>query len=517
MNADTPSRRSVFVSMRILLAGRRGLRVRLGAALSRAARRLGAQDGFMLFEVLVAAVILAVGLVGLLGLIDTTVKATANTRAREGATNLAREIVEDARTIPYAQLSPTAVEKELKAMNGLGDSSEAAGWQVQRRGTTYTVTVHECSIDDPKDGLGKHLNAFNENPFCADSTATGTNDAQPEDLKRVTVNVTWPAIGRTPSVQQVLTLTAAGEAPGLSATNLRLSSPTVPNPAEPVVSEEPVGNTLTFTVSAPSGTKAMRWSLEGTTQSPDPVVQSGTTWTFSWPIPQAAVSDGTYTVEAQAIDATGVSGPPVSIPVTLIRAVPDAPSAIRGGYDTVYVAGSSRQVAELQWKANTERNVIGYRVYAPGERLVCPESLTALSLSLSCTDFEPPAPSAKNRTYSVVAVYRNAGGALTQGPAGTFTLASGPPPAPNPPTNLTLTKNEDGSVTLKWVAPTEGPAVSFYRIYRGSMNYPSRYETTGSGTATSFTDTEAVEPHSYWITAVNSNLSESTFLGPVVG
>jgi Tfp pilus assembly protein PilV len=61
-------------------------------------------------EVLIAASILAVGLIGLLGLLDASVKASAATRGREGATNLAREILEDAHTIPYAQIVPTSIE-----------------------------------------------------------------------------------------------------------------------------------------------------------------------------------------------------------------------------------------------------------------------------------------------------------------------------------------------------------------------------------------------------------------------
>src|SRR5690349_16326661 len=79
----------------------------------------GGDAGFTLLEVLIAAVVLMIGLMGLFGLLDISVKAGASTRAREGATSPAREIVEDARTIPYAQLSPTSTEGQLQAMNGL--------------------------------------------------------------------------------------------------------------------------------------------------------------------------------------------------------------------------------------------------------------------------------------------------------------------------------------------------------------------------------------------------------------
>jgi hypothetical protein len=277
-------------------------------------------------------------------------------------------------------------------------------------------------------------------------------------------------------------------------------------------------------VSSPKGTTAMTWSLEGSRQTPAPTEteSGGTSWTFTWPI--TGVSDGTYKVTAQAVNATGVVGPPDTIAVTLIRGTPSAPTGVQGGFNTVNVGGKPQRVAELQWHANSERNVIGYRVYDPSHNLVCPSSLTELSLAVTCTDFSvkeaKPQPSA---TYTIVALYRPVAAngetlsseQISEGPATSFTVVGGePPPAgPSAPEKLNLAKNADGSVTLDWSAPKSGE-VSFYRIYRGSTNYPSRYDVTG---ATSYTDTDATEEHSYWVTAVNSKLTESAILGPVKG
>src|SRR5262245_13239435 len=80
--------------------------------------RVRSDAGFTLSEVLIGAVVLIVGIATLFGLLDASVKASYQTRAREGATNLARQIVEDARTIPYAQISPPSVSEQLQAMNG---------------------------------------------------------------------------------------------------------------------------------------------------------------------------------------------------------------------------------------------------------------------------------------------------------------------------------------------------------------------------------------------------------------
>jgi prepilin-type N-terminal cleavage/methylation domain-containing protein len=479
-------------------------------------------DGFTIIEVLIAAVVMVVGLAALFGLLDTSVKATASTRAREGATNLARQILEDARTIPYAQLSPSSITGQLQAMNGLASVSTSPGWQVVQRGVTYTVTVSECAIDDPKSGYGKH----EAGKFCADSATEGIEDPQPENLKRITVDVKWVVLGRAPDVHQVETLTAAGGAVGLGVSELQLTSPHVGPPTAPLVIAEPSSKELVFFVSTPSGTTAVVWSLEGSRQSPAPTLEKATTWTFSWPI--GGVSDGTYQVAAQAVNSTGVIGPPFSIPVTVIRGTPAAPKNIQGGFNTINVAGTPQKVAELKWQANTERNVIGYRVYNPSKELVCPASSATLSRTVTCIDFNPPKRTASNLTYEVVALYRKAEGEalskeVSEGPPGTLPLAGGepPPPGPNVPEGiggkLKLEHNANGSVTISWLAPKPGgAAVAFYRIYRESTNYTSRYDVTPAGTTT-YTDTSAATAHSYWVTAVSSGLIESPFLGPESG
>jgi hypothetical protein len=500
---------------------------------------LRSQEGLTLIEVLMASIILVVGLTALFGLVDNSVKASYSTRAREGATNLARQILEDAHTIPYSQIAPSSITEQLQAMQPAGAQVSSSPWKISQRGVTYTVKVSECPIDDPKNGLGKHLNSAGENVFCKDpgekeweasEAAEGkTEDPQPENLKRITVDVTWVAKGRSPDVRQVETLTAAGEAVGLSAYNLQLSAPIMSSPwtsTAPVITE-PALTQLVFTVSSPKGTTAMIWSLEGNRQSPAPTqTEKEGTWTFSWPL--TGVSDGTYKVTAQSVNATGVIGPPVTIAVTLVRGTPAAPKGVLAGFNTINVGGSPKQVIELQWQANAERNVIGYRVFRPPTReLACPESSATLSLSVKCIDFNPPKGNASNLTYEVVALYRKAGSkageplseTVSEGPATALTVTGGePPPAgPNAPETLKLDKNADGSVTLSWSLPKGGAEVAFYRIYRGSTNYTSRYDVTGSGTATSYNDTDATEEHSYWITAVGKNLTESPFLGPVKG
>lgn len=500
------------------------------AGLIEHARDRGSQSGFTLIEVLVAIVVLVVGLLALLTTLDTAVKASMITRAREGATNLARELVEDARTIPYAQIIPSSVEGQLQAMKGLATETPGSGWQIKRRGIVYTIEAKECAIDDPKDGLATAETHEKTGTFCPgqENWKEGlTLDTEPEDLKRMTAKVSWTIQKRTSNVEQEYTLTAAGQAVGLTATKLELTSPKMIEPftsTEPVITAEatPI---LEFSVAFEEGATAIIWSLEGAKQEERTVPSTKeTTATFDWTINDAAqkiyVPDGTYQVSAQTVNSTGVIGPPISISVRLIRGVPKAPSEVVGGFDIAYTPAP----VELQWKASSEKDVIGYRVYGPepSKELICPASKETLSTATSCTDFkEPP-----EGTYTVVALYRNAANELAESPPGEVPIKLSESIAPSPPTNLmTPTKNLNGSVTLKWTAPTGGTSPAFYRIYRGSKEYSGRYGTTFSSecetgptsTTCSFTDTEPGTGLEYWVTAVSHNLVESEFVGPVIG
>src|SRR3954465_6245487 len=131
-----------------------------------ALNRLGDDSGFTILEVMVAAVVLLVGLLGTFTVIDTAHSTITTTKAREQATSLQRELIEAVRTIPYDQLTPNGVGSRLRAPPGLSDGSRsAAGWTIRRRNQTYTISMGSCAVDDPRDGLGAH----DAGVFCANS------------------------------------------------------------------------------------------------------------------------------------------------------------------------------------------------------------------------------------------------------------------------------------------------------------------------------------------------------------
>jgi prepilin-type N-terminal cleavage/methylation domain-containing protein len=503
----------------------------------RAARppRLAAEDGFTLIEVLVATIVLSIGIVGTLGMINTTTKTSALTHDREGAVSLARQIVEDAHTIPFDQIAPgTAVEK-LQALPGLENATPGPTWTIVRgasntqQGATYTVTVHACYIDEPRDGLAKTSELTSEEAamFCEghkgnEEWKSGAVDPTPIDFKRVTVNVSWHETGRTPSVQQVSVFGAAGEPTSLSLSELQLVPPPQPYGitlvTQPTITEN--ASELTFSVCAPKSSTAVLWSLEGVLQSPSAKEQSttcksgeGLIWTFKWKI--EGLSDGTYQVSAQATTTKGVLGPPVTIPVTLIRKRPAPPKGVKGDFNEVYMVGGAHMRAiELEWAANSERDVIGYRVYSPSG-LVCPPSSSELSLSLSCIEVPAKFTPESGLTYKVVALYRNEKNEVAEGEQAAFLLTYPVPAAPNPPTELEA-KETEGTVRLTWKPPTEGEEVAFYRIYRDSKDYTSRYD-TASGNNPTYTDTETTGIRKYWVTAVSKTLTESEFSNEASG
>jgi Tfp pilus assembly protein PilV len=501
--------------------------------------RFGREDGLTIIEVLVATIVLTIGILGTFGLLNTATKTSALTHDREGAVSLARQIVEDAHTIPFDQLAPGTVVEKLQALPGLENATPGSTWTIVRgasntqQGATYTITVSECSVDEPRDGLAKTSELTSEEAatFCEEHKGneewkTGAVDTTPIDFKRVTVNVSWHATGRTPSVQQVTVFGAAGESTSLSASELQLVP--LPKPYEGTSVTQPTiienASELTFSVCAPKSATAVLWSLEGVLQSPSAEVQSttcksgeGLIWKFKWKI--EGLSDGTYQVSAQATTTKGVLGPPVTIPVTLIRKLPAAPKGVKGGFNEVYVGSVHTKAIELEWAANSERDVIGYRVYSPS-RLVCPPSLSELSLSLTCIEVPAKFKPESGLVYKVVALYRNAKGEVAEGEKAEFPLAYPVPAAPHPPTELEA-KETEGTVRLTWKPPMTGEEVAFYRIYRGSagetcpMPYTSRYDTASAVEKPSFTDTDTTSTHTYCVTAVGFKLAESSFAGPV--
>src|SRR3954471_5947809 len=168
--------------------------------------------GFTIIEVLVAMVVLLVGVLATTTLLNTANAETSRNQARNGATNLVRDIIEASRALPYDQANPTVdangnadnslvTALQTMAPNGasattssFSDQETTPGWQITRRNLTYTVTLKACVVDDAKDkAAGSHTpaNADGRGYYCPNPPATPTGDNNGDDYRRVEVSASW--------------------------------------------------------------------------------------------------------------------------------------------------------------------------------------------------------------------------------------------------------------------------------------------------------------------------------------
>jgi Tfp pilus assembly protein PilE len=479
---------------------------------NRASPRLLSEGGFTLVETMMASLVLVVGVLGTLALIDTANSKTVATRGREAATSLARQLIEDVNNIPFRELSQTGIAADLQSNQGLESAQGSPSYTINRRGFSYAITVTVCSLDDPRDGLGSTSGAT----FCTPSTfsltaAAGTpTDPDPEDYKRVVVQVRWN--GHT--AQQSALVANPGSAAGPAVTNL---VPTTTSGGSTTIDSSYTQTSVGFRATTSITPASVTWSRDGDTQGD--ASGSGTTWNFTWPIgpatdpaqalDPATVLDGTYNIGARAFDQFGVTGAARTVTMTLNRSIARKPTGV--------AAGRNSTVVEIDWQANPEHDIVGYQVYrrltsGGAATLVCP-----LTQQTSCQDQSPP--NQATLYYYVVALDRDtAGNRLgSLGNDVTVTQTDNPPYVP---TNL-LASTNNGTTILRWTAaspadPDAGDSIAFYRIYRDGSAYADRYDRTGTGADLTYTDTHPDGvPHIYYVTAVDTQLAESPLLGPV--
>lgn len=473
---------------------------------------LAARDGFTLVEVLVAMAVLLVGVLGTLALIDRANATTVTTRSREAAVNVARELVEAARNVPFAKLTPATVEGEIQTQPGLGDDGQPAGWTIRRRGFTYTVSATVCTYDDARDNGGSHT----AGGFCADSAApSATLDRNPEDYRRVRVEVRWTVRGRDRTVNQTVLINNPGSAGAPAVRTLAIDTGTgtaVAPVTNHVYDTDAAGDTIPFDLTTSSAPATLHWLLDGTSQAPI-TDGAGLAWTFGWPVGEAgaadSVVDGTYVISAEAFDTYGVSGPSRSLTVSLNRMPPSKPEGLAGGR-TGDPATPADQMVDLLWLPNPERDIIGYsvtRIDASGAAVeVCPREDRT-----TCRDADPP--EEDGLTYRVYAWDRNHVDGQPRSSVASDDLVvdmgNNPPAAPVAPV---AQLQPDGSVQLTWTRPSPedpdtGDSIAFFRIYRDGSGYDSRY---AEWTGTDFNDGNTGDTaHEYWITSVDTRYGES--------
>ena len=425
--------------------------------MSTPSRNLAGREGFTLIEVLVAMFVLLIGVLGALAIIDRANAATVTTRSREAAVNVARELVEAARSVPFANLTPASVEAQIQAQPGLADDGAPAGWTIRRRGFTFTATATVCTFDDARDQGGDH-SAGN---FCADSAPpSATPDRNPEDYRRVRVEVRWSVKG----VERVVHQTVLVNNPGSAGA-----------PAVRTLVIDPMSATIA----------------------------SGTNHVIS-----------TNVVSAEAFDSYGVAGPSRSLTVSLNRSEPDKVSGVAGGR-TGSSASPEDQVVDIEWLPSRERDIIGYSV----ERVDAANNVVEVCERqdrTTCMDADPPVEDGlKYYVYAWDADHVDAEPRKGPEPSDVLVVALSNT-QPFPPITPTAALQSDGSVSLAWFRPIPedpdlGDSIAFYRIYRDGTGYDARYAVwSDPGATVQFIDgNTGGTAHEYWVTAVDENFAES--------
>jgi type II secretory pathway pseudopilin PulG len=391
------------------------------------------ESGFTIVEVMVAIGVLLVGVLGTVTMLTTASATTERTQSRVAATNIAREVLETARTLKYDDVSPsktlggatdTSLIASLQAVRpttNLQDVTAGGTWDISRRGVIYTIDVSACVVDDPKDGL-----AATHTPvgFYCPNLGGGSGDDNPDDYRRVTATVSWTRNGRTRSITQT----------GLIANPSGVLGPsvdfqgTVPNPTNPCPGTLRYDNIVT-----PNNATSVQWSVNdpaashgtATDVTPSPNPNPGQkVWRVDWnmnPVYNSASNrtsaqdgDGPYTVTLIAFSPlpTGggnVGGQPTFITQFINCSPPNPPTNFAGGYNwrlcstaagvpRYPICNAGERIIDFQWSASPDADVMGYRVFRvngqpdysagsgdPQDTLVCPSVAGGTPLSNPAT------------------------------------------------------------------------------------------------------------------------------------
>lgn len=472
------------------------------------------EAGFTVVETLMAMVVLLVGVLGVAMMLFTALEVGRTTRTREAATNLGRELVESARSVRYDQLRTGGADAALQGLGGLGDVDDAPGWQIERRGVRFVVTVEACAYDDPKDGRAAVDPALGACSSPSATLATSTTDLNGDDYRKLTVRVRAGAVD-VPLTANVVNPTG-GFGPRITTVATRPSAD-----GERVVRVDASADEVEVDVTT-TAAASLNWDA-GDTRHGGQLgnTGAGTHWSIGWSLgsPPVAGADVcgspiTWTPDApaylatfQPFDRSGLPGDLRTTVVAVDRSLPYRVCDVAGGRNPRFGGA-----VDLQWRASFEGDVVSYRVsrVGPGgqESEVCGDVR-----GTECVDHAPP-DGADDVEYRVRARQQGFALGTALGPAATVGVA--PVPAdqgagPDAPAGVTVRSDPTAPrPTVAWTASAD-PDVVLYRVYRDGTAIDDRIGRVSAGaTQLSFVDRDpgGVE-RTYSVSAVHRSFAES--------
>jgi prepilin-type N-terminal cleavage/methylation domain-containing protein len=525
--------------------------------------RAKSEDGFTLPEVMVAAMILVISILGTATLADVGSQMTSRAEANSAATSIARGVSEAARSLSTTQLAPAAVLDSLKAAApNLPDSTPGdPAWTIAHRGATYTVSIATCTVDDVTDGYATA--ASRDSSYCSQPPASTVPDQQPDDYRRITI-VVEHARRPTTRVRTFTTISSGATTSLPLITDLKMRVGAGSCAAECKISTQTQTQAVfdAKTVNSPS---QVNWLIDGRTKSSCPPATatctgSGNAWGFTWnigtvptdtmqtyssgatnpnyghcvrPAGSTYTLDGVYRVGIQGRDRSGTSGGAASLSVLVNRCAPLAPAGLNA------TGRNANGPVDVEWHENSEGDILGYRVYR-GTSTTQKTAVTCAGVGQDpatgvipidsgneCLDTAAPAYSTSPLYYGVYAIDKDDQGRLREG-AVSFQLVNSGNRPPSTPANFTATKSSTGVVTLTWTMPNtqdpdRGDRIESFRIYRragtatGSPALTNRYDRDNVAALCTGTTCRWVDPqsqgstNSYWLTSVDTFLRESSY------
>jgi Tfp pilus assembly protein PilV len=513
-----------------------------------------AEGGFSLIEVIVAMSVTLIGVLGTVALLDRASAQTADSKTRQTANGLLRELIETAQGVPYANLNDASVKTTLQAGGFPDDDAGTSAWEIKRNGIAFTLTVSACTVDDPSDGGSAHPAGSG---YCSDSPG-GTGDPNGDDYRRVTVTASPPPgfgadVTQTTIVGSNRITNPGGTGPGGgTATSNDVKEVRITSPALHSGQVAPCNNHVSCAWPATTSTlvtpksASFRATTAYTAQRVVFTVDGqvvatldgpATTFEWTWNLPDSQ-PDGNYVVAAQIFDSTGANAisSPSPLVVTINRYVPDhtafAPTAAgRNPLWSNLPEIETYPTASLT--ARVDRDVTGFLATRLVNGVANGTACQTYSPTVrGCQDTAAPNSQGSILTYRITPTGANPDGSQQVGgttiPSPDVNL---PNARPYEPENVTVAR-AGNRVTISWTNatgsgdPDAGDCIDFFRVYRRDIGgttweYTDRIERTTFGNAAqpcggageSSNSIVLVEENAlakrYRVTAVDTHLAES--------